>query len=120
MTFHYEPQLFHENYHFPFSYYLQYFNLVMSGTINTRTRNPGLQRCLDQWSIQLTDINSQPADPQSRYRAIDSFARSFVPLDVEEADIAHYAQSLASDLVCFDSEFSAFSVLNSSFLQLVN
>lgn len=31
---------------------------------------------------------------------IDRFVRSFVPTDVEEADIEHYGNSLKNDQVC--------------------
>lgn len=74
-----------------------------------RTTNINLQNTLDAWVHMLSMALEAPrrgqcsADVPSREDIIDQFVRTFVPLDVEEADIEHYGSNLKSDDVSLRS-----------------
>lgn len=70
------------------------------------TTKPDLQNSLLVWThtlqqIQLLRKSQETIDFRAVQREMDKFVRSFVPLDIEEEDIAHYCNSLVSDEVCF-------------------
>lgn len=71
-----------------------------------QTKNAHLQATLNSWVellAQACQLSSRAANPQGqgpfREEKIDEFVRSFVPLDVEEADIEHYGNNLKQDEV---------------------
>ncbi len=77
--------------------------IIMASTVKT-TRHTLLQATLNQWFDTLLQIAEfRVADPQNLtelHRKIDSFARSFVPIDIDEEDISHYTNNLLIDEVC--------------------
>lgn len=76
----------------------------MSGKI-VQTTNENLQKTLNAWVEELTAIvqikadNSNKEQIEYKLKTIDTFVRSFVPLDVTEDDIAHYSGLLQCDQV---------------------
>lgn len=75
----------------------------MASTVKT-TKHALLQATLNQWFDTLLQIAEfRVADPQNLtelHRKIDGFARSFVPIDIDEEDISHYTNNLLIDEVC--------------------
>lgn len=70
------------------------------------TTKPDLQNSLFVWTNSLQQIQSirkaqETIDFRAVQREMDKFVRSFVPLDIDEEDIAHYCNSLISDEVFF-------------------
>jgi hypothetical protein len=71
----------------------------------TKTKNPFLQEALEGWVDQLSDIYTLMSDTalssgdrqSTLWRPLDTFVRSFAPLDVTEDDIAHFRDSLIHD-----------------------
>eukprot|EP00981_Chlorochromonas_danica_P009410 scaffold2653_cov176-Ochromonas_danica.AAC.2 len=75
-----------------------------------QTKNAHLQTTLNSWVellAQACQLSSRAANPQGqgpfREEKIEEFVRSFVPLDVEEADIEHYGNNLKNDEEFFAS-----------------
>ena len=72
-----------------------------------KTSNQYLQASLDTWVAILRAAHQAPSRSSSessnarsfKEDIIDRFVRSFVPTDVEEADIEHYGNSLKNDQV---------------------
>ena len=64
-----------------------------------RTSNPILQDKLDQWVATIRSVVAEENGSTSRLQAIINFCQSFVPSDITEDDLDHYAQSLADDEV---------------------
>ena len=71
----------------------------MSTTTRNVTRNESLLNQLQSWVSQLGQTLTLPVGSQERLSAIVAFCKTFVPLDVSEADTVHYANTLAADEV---------------------
>lgn len=69
-------------------------------TAGNVTRNRNLAAQLNTWVQQIDQAMSQPVGSRERLAAIINFCRTFVPSDVSEADMIHYANTLAEDEVC--------------------
>jgi hypothetical protein len=67
------------------------------------TKHTQLQATLNRWYDQLLQVNELRQTQQHNlaevHRKIDEFARSFVPLDIDEEDISHYTNNLLMDEV---------------------
>lgn len=67
------------------------------------TKHTQLQATLNNWYDQLLQINELRQTERHNltevHRKIDEFARSFVPLDIDEEDISHYTNNLLMDEV---------------------
>lgn len=74
--------------------------VTTQSTVVKKTQNASLQQCLDVWVAALQQVQ-QSAQLDLRKSMIERFVRTFVPLDVEEEDICHYANSLIYDEVYF-------------------
>eukprot|EP01033_Poteriospumella_lacustris_P011010 gene11009-7832_t len=65
------------------------------------TKHTQLQATLNRWYDQLLQVNELRQTQQHNlaevHRKIDEFARSFVPLDIDEEDISHYTNNLLMD-----------------------
>jgi hypothetical protein len=64
-----------------------------------RTSSDTLQAKLDRWLTLLNLAASESQGSPSRVQAIIIFCKTFVPSDISEDDLLHYAQSLADDEV---------------------
>jgi hypothetical protein len=75
--------------------------LVLYISMGKKTSNAHLQATLDHWVGLLQQAHLSPSVNMggNKEQLIDQFVRSFVPLDVEEADIEHYSGSLKTDEV---------------------
>lgn len=70
--------------------------------MKTQTKNSHLQNSLNQWMEMLTIVHTlvhsgNRNNMSDRQIATDRFVRSFVPSDVTEDDISHYATNLLTD-----------------------
>jgi hypothetical protein len=65
------------------------------------TRHTQLQETLNQWFEALLQVAefrvAHKEDLTQLHRKIDNFARSFVPTNIDEEDIAHYTNNLLID-----------------------
>mmetsp|Transcript_24452 Transcript_24452/g.18571 ORF Transcript_24452/g.18571 Transcript_24452/m.18571 type:complete len:144 (-) Transcript_24452:82-513(-) len=67
------------------------------------TKNEELQVALNRWFdmlLQIQELRSSGStgdNVPTLHRKIDEFARTFVPLDVDEEDISHYTNNLLLD-----------------------
>jgi len=66
-----------------------------------RTTSSSLQAQLDSWSANLQQLLSIPLE--DRKSPLIDFVRTFVPPDVTEEDIQHFADNLFSDVEFFQS-----------------
>ncbi len=63
----------------------------------TKTKNENLQRQLDQW-VELIDFCNN-ASGEEKIAAARRFAESFVPIDIDTADLDYFAGNLVNDQV---------------------
>jgi hypothetical protein len=75
--------------------------------VNNQTKNSSLQLQLQQWDEQISSIlaldTSITTNLSRKQQLLDSFVRSFVPLDVDEEDVIHYQSNLLNDEEFFQS-----------------